>query len=167
MKRFKFVYLKEFLTLIVETLICITICIIVAASSEKENWLFVLACILIAVIILIVVPIYTSREVFLRYKITKNGIENGFLTIKYEEIKNFKVFFPEKIIRGWSKKEYPPVVCFGEINGGTFFSQSKKKCVAIPITQKNLELIKNFCVTENSAINELMSQFYGFGDYEY
>ena len=167
MEKFKILYPKAFRGIISVWSVALVIDIVVLFMFKSDwiCWIFLLCFFLPFANLLWVLPnLIFDRNALSRYKITEKGVENGHLLIKFEDIKDYKVFYPERRKRS-IKIIYPQIVCFGVIRDGSFFKQRRKECVFIPITQENLELIKKYCTVENPTINELMSQFYGFGDY--
>lgn len=122
-------------------------------------------------IIPLIVFIHYRRKTFFwtKYIITKEGVNNRILKLKWENIENFKVFFEKSLIpngkQGISRKAvFPPMICMGKIKKGGLFRQDKKHCVVVPLTQRNLALIGEYYKGDNAEIKEIIEKYTGCTD---
>ena len=150
MNKFKFVYKKELVN-IVTMLFCFFLLGIFESLLFDSFYFFAI------MLALCVYVIVWNFNIFCQYKITESGVENRVIQLRWEDIREYKVFY-ETRIRFGIKKVYPPFLCLGEICEGGFFEQKRTKCVFIPLTQYNLQYIKNYCTVENEAITELLNE---------
>lgn len=159
MKKFEFVCksaVKRFcIEIFVVGLPCTAICLLLG-----EFYLMFLALIFCFVQYLI------YQNVLVQYKITNEFIENRWIKLKWNEIEGCEVFYPEMMQKNLKKKVYPPIICMGQIKQTDFFQQNLKKTVFIPVTQRNLRLIKEYYKGENSQIKAMIEQYLGYPEYQ-
>lgn len=101
--------------------------------------------------------VFWHRNAFGMTCIDSEGIHNRHLTIRWEDIKEFKLFdvrLKEALI---DTKPLETVVGIGTFSGDRFFSQNTKKAVFFSLSKKNLEAIEQFCENKNEVIEDLVS----------
>lgn len=107
----------------------------------------------------IVFSLCWNRNVFSITHIDREGIHNRHITIRWEEIEEFKLFdlFYRDADKLFSRNPYATVVGIGSFSGDYFFSQSTKKAVFFTLSKKNLEAIEQFCENKNEIVQDLVS----------
>ena len=153
MKKFRFVFKKE--TKKVAIQMCVIMLIGIAVALICADWRFILRFAFFAFLLFCF-----EFNVISQYRITENGVENRLIRIKWEEIRECEVFYPERLTRNFFKKEYPPVICIGDLKEGSFFVQNKTKCVFVPLTEYNLELLSRHCKDRNTKISNFLKEHY-------
>ena len=120
--------------------------------------------------IVIIAGIFHYRQKFFlwtKYIITEEGVDNRKVKLRWEDIDHYKVFSPEGFyIKGGRmyKPVFPPMICMGKINNGNLWAQSKKHCVVVPLTQRNLALIGKYYKGDNKEIREIIEKCTGWTD---
>ena len=98
-----------------------------------------------------------GRNAFSITRIDSEGIHNRRLTLRWAEIKDFKIFdirIKREIVK---TKPFETVVGIGTFSGDSFLLQSTKKAVFFTLSKKNLEMIEHFCENKNEAVQDLVS----------
>lgn len=104
--------------------------------------------------IYIAVLLLTMRNAFSITHIDSEGIHNRHITVRWDEIKDFKLF---DIRSRGVKTPLETIVGIGMFSGDYFFSQNTKKAVFFSLSKKNLEAIEQFCENKNEAVEDLIS----------
>lgn len=180
MKKFKFVCKSELKAFLLNTVLLAIFIIfevviaylqLKADNFPKTDVLFWIR-VLIGEIVLIAIFLFIRYHALVAvYKITKDGVSNGIIRLKWDNIKDCKVFFPtwKQSIMGRNifrpDIDLPPMICLGEIIPKSIFWQSKFECVTIPLTQRNLKLIDQYWQNKSPQMQQIIDENIGFPDY--
>jgi len=157
MKRFEFIFPMEIKKRILVFAVILCFFLIISILSRDIRIIFPSA-------FLLMFLYFQEYNIYYRYRITENGIENKHLSFQWREIDKIEIVYTEQHLRNLKKRVYPPIACIGETNEKSLFKQNRRKCVFFPITQRNLELIEKYSKGENEALNDLVNQYIDYPD---
>lgn len=120
------------------------------------------ALIVFAVLFLVLHTFFAIRyhNAYTRVYMTKDGVGNGKLFFKWDEIERFRVldacFY---YVNGTPdiNMKICEMVCLGDVSYDYFWMQKKEKCVYFPLNKKTRKMISLLCENKSDALEEIIN----------
>lgn len=90
---------------------------------------------------------------------TEEGIGNGKLFFKWDEIESFRVLDARfYYVNGTPdiNLKLCEMVCIGDVANDFFWMQEKEKCIYFPLTKKTKKMISLLCANKNRAVADII-----------
>lgn len=105
-----------------------------------------------------------DKNAFVKVYISKEFIRNKYISIRWEDIKDYKINeLYVTIGKDGHRKVLKPVIAFGDFEDKGFFKQNPKKCVMISASKKTYGLLKEYGAEKSETIQRLLNknEFWG------
>ena len=166
MKHYEFISKSERNAFVFKSLLFTVYTLIIIAAAvavASETWQIVLISVLFGcgMCVVLFLRYHTMLAVYL---INEQGVRNLHISIKWSDISDCVLMYPERKLHNFQKKEYPPMICIGKIRSGDISCQRKRECVIIPLTQRNLKLIEMYWKKRIPQMQRIIDDNRGFPD---
>ncbi len=118
--------------------------------------------IIFAAIFIFIHTVFACRyhNAYTRVYMTKEGIGNGKLFFKWNEIENFRVLDARfYYVNGTPdiNLKICEMVCIGDVAYDYFWMQKKEKCVYFPLNKKTKKMISLICENKSEAVEAIIT----------
>lgn len=140
-----------------------TLAIYLGASDDLSGMLFVAAFVIFVLTPFVLLPVLFFRNVFCRYRITKNGVENKYTSVKWSDVQSYQIV----PVRYWRRRvcfwkgpiEYPSLLVLGKVGAANYLTLDRRESVFFSLTRENLEAVNKYCEEKNETVSEILEKY--------